>query len=126
MSIFVLGDKIQCFRVTIRLAACVNSAVAVCFPSSPAIFAGMADIKNRLQARTLAHLVAFDSFADLHNHACALVASTLDPHFGHLWHGPVVEHKMDVTEAESSGIKFNQDIFGAYATDYQSKKSLQA
>jgi hypothetical protein len=76
----------------------------------------MADILNGFEPSSLSDFQVFDLVADLDDDACAFVAGTFDAEMGHRGHGPVVEHEVDVTETEASGVQFDEDILGAYST----------
>lgn len=95
------------------MATSIDGSETVGLLACSAILAGMANIKNRFDARTLSDLVTLDSFANLDNDTCTFVTGTLDSQVGHLGHAPIVEHEMDIAQAEASGVELDQNIFGA-------------
>ena len=54
-----------------------HTAETVCFLSSLAVFAGVADILDRLESCSLADLEVLYSFSDFDDDACAFVACAL-------------------------------------------------
>ena len=100
-------------QVTIAVATSKDRLGAVRLPARFTVFAGMADVLNGLEACTLAHFVTRNSFANLDNNTSSLMACTFCPQFGHFRKGPVVKHEMDIAEAETGRIEFDQHIVGA-------------
>lgn len=96
---------------TIGLAASIDRAQAVRFPSCSAVLARMANVKDGLDACTLSDFVTLDSFTDFDNDTSTFVTGTLDSQFRHLGHTPVGEHEVDIAQAEARGIQFDEDIF---------------
>lgn len=64
----------------------------------------MADVEDRFDARTLSDLVALDSVTNFDNDTSTFVAGALYSETRHLGHAPVVEHEMDIAEAEARGV----------------------
>jgi hypothetical protein len=75
-----------------------------------AVFAGVAYVLNGLETRTLADLVCLDVLTHLDTHTCSFVPGALGSQLGHLGESPVVEHKVDIAEAEAGGIELDEDI----------------
>lgn len=73
----------------------------------------MADVEDGFDACTLSDFVALDPVTHFDNDTSTFVAGTLDSQIRHLGHAPVVEHEMDIAEAEAGGVQFDQDIFGS-------------
>ena len=97
---------------TINVAASEDSLCAVCFFASFAILARVANILNWLISCSLTDLVVLDLVTNLDDHASTLVACTFGAEFGHLWEVPIVQHEMDVGEAEAGGIELDEDLVG--------------
>ena len=107
----------MCARLTIGRATCVNGPETEGLVAGPAIFASMACIENWLDAGPLTNLVALDFFSDLDNDTSTFVTSALDSQLRHLGHSPVVQHEMDVTQAEAGRVQSDQHILGACWSD---------
>lgn len=99
---------------TIAEASSENGLLTVGLPARSAVIASVADILNWLETRTLANFVGLDSVANLDNHTCSFVARTLGSQVGHLGEVPIVQHEVDIAEAEARRVEFDQDIVGSY------------
>jgi hypothetical protein len=94
-----------------------NRLVAIRLLPSLASVTRMANIHNRFEARALPYLEALDPLANLHNHTGALVTRALGAEDGHLRHGPVVHHEVDVAQAEAGGVELDEHLVGAGGRD---------
>ena len=70
----------------------------------------MADILDGFEACSLADCKSLDVLSDSDDHSCTLVSCALDSHIGHLGQVPVIEHVVNVAEADSGGIELDEDI----------------
>lgn len=91
-----------------------DSLKAVRFSSRLAVFTSVADILNWLVSCPLADLKVLHSITDFDDDASAFMACASRAELGHFGESPVVHHKVDVRHAEASGIKLDEDIFGAW------------
>lgn len=62
---------------TIDVKTSHHNTKTVCLPSRLAVFAGVADILDRLEPCSLANLEVLNSFSDFDNDTCAFVAGAL-------------------------------------------------
>jgi nicotinic acid phosphoribosyltransferase len=63
--------------LTIDMETSHYTAETVCFSSGLAVFAGVANILNRLESCSLADLEVLDSFSHFDDDTCTFVTSTL-------------------------------------------------
>ena len=77
----------------------------------------MTDVLDGLEASTLADLVRLDVLANFDDDSGPFVTCAFGSEFRHLWKAPVVEHEVDITEAEAGSIELDQDIFGAWQSN---------
>lgn len=99
---------------TIAEASGEDGLEAVGLPARLAVLAGMADILNGFEACALANLECLDRFSDLDNDTGAFMTCTFGAHFGHLGYIPVVQHEVDVAQADAGSIELDQHILRTF------------
>jgi hypothetical protein len=87
---------------------------AVCLSAYAAVFTSATCICNWLEARPHADFELFYLVANLHDHTSTLVSCALGAHLGHLGYCPIIQHEMDIAQAEAGSVKLDQDVCRAY------------
>ena len=73
----------------------------------------MADVEDGFHACPLPNFEILDLVADFDDDTGTLVAGAFRTQCGHLGHGPVVEHVVDIGEAESGAVELYEDFVWA-------------
>ena len=90
-------SALKASSLTIRMQPRHNSISTIRLPTPSTALTLMANVRNRLEARSHPNPQTLNALANLHNDARALVARAPRPVLGHLRHSPVVQHEVHVT-----------------------------